>query len=79
MPRASHFGGAWKRLIRFVPKVLPSDAIFSERGLITLLTEVEIIINSRPLISFLNGFERPLTLKDFWCSDRTVEFYLLLL
>ena len=68
-PRASHFGGAWERLIRSVRKVLRSlysDATFSEEGLTTLLTEVESVINSRPLtpISFVDGFERPLTPKD---------------
>ena len=68
-PRVSHFGGAWERLIRSVRKVLRSlysDATFSEEGLTTLLTEVESVINSRPLtpISFVDGFERPLTPKD---------------
>ena len=68
-PRASHFGGAWERLIRSVRKVLRSlysNATFSEEGLTTLLTEVESVINSRPLtpISFVDGFERPLTPKD---------------
>ena len=68
-PRASHFGGAWERRIRSVRKVLRSlysDATLSEDGLTTLLTEVESVINSRPLtpISFVAGFERPLTPKD---------------
>ena len=68
-PLASHFGGAWERLIRSVRKVmrsLHSGATFSDEGLITLLTEVESIINSRPLtpISFVEDFDRPLTPKD---------------
>ena len=68
-PRASHFGGAWERLIRSVRKILRSlysDATLSEEGLTTLLTEVESVINSRPLtpISLVDGFERPLTPKD---------------
>ena len=68
------FGGARERLIRSVRKVLRSlysDATFSEEGLTTLLTEVESVINSRPLspILFVDGFERPLTLKDLISAD----------
>ena len=68
-PLASHFGGAWERLIRSVRKVmrsLHSGATFSDEGFITLLTEVESIINSRPLtpISTVEDFDRPLTPKD---------------
>ena len=68
-PLASHFGGAWERLIRSVRRVLSSlhsEATFSEEGLITLFAEVESIINSRPLtpISFVEDFDRPLTPND---------------
>ena len=53
-PKASHMGGVWERLIRSARVVL--DALLVEHGgkmddelLRTLLAEVEIVINSRPL------------------------------
>ena len=68
-PLASHFGGAWERLIRSICRVLSSllsEATFSEEDLITLFAEVESMNNSRPLtpISFVEDFDRPLTPKD---------------
>ena len=51
-PGASHFGGAWERLIRSVRKVL--DALLdlqplTDETLQTLMCEVEAILNNRPL------------------------------
>ena len=53
-PSASHFGGAWERMIRTVRKVL--SGLLSEHSirldsesLHTFLCEVEAIINSRPI------------------------------
>ena len=74
-PLASHFGGAWERLIRSVRKVmrsLPSGATFSDEGLITLLTEVESIINSSrsrryPLWRTLTNRSLP---RIFWCCNQ---------
>ncbi|XP_050077439.1 uncharacterized protein LOC126564435 [Anopheles maculipalpis] len=51
-PAAPHFGGCWERLVRSVKKVLsqfelprkPTDEV-----LMSTLTEIEFIINSRPL------------------------------
>ena len=52
-PTASHFGGAWERLIRSVRRTLKSicaQQVFnSSEVLATLLCEAEAIINSRPL------------------------------
>lgn len=51
-PSASHFGGAWERCIRTVRKILNAltkEQILNEESLATLMTEVEAIINSRPL------------------------------
>ena len=52
-PKASHIGGAWERLIRSTRSVL--EALLLEHGsemddevLRTLLTEIEMVINSRP-------------------------------
>ena len=55
-PLASHFGGSWERVIRSMRKELTSTTLqttFSEEGLTTLFAEIEGILNSRPLSSFL--------------------------
>ena len=51
-PDAPHMGGAWERLIRCVKiafRNLVSDRLLTDFQLMTLLTEVESIVNSRPL------------------------------
>ena len=51
-PASPHMGGAWERLIRSVKEVmtgLMSDRVLTDPQLYTLFTEVENIINSRPL------------------------------
>lgn len=51
-PSAPHMGGAWERLVRSVKEVmcgLMKDRILTDFQLLTLFTEVENIINSRPL------------------------------
>lgn len=51
-PSASHFGGAWERLIRSVRKhliFLANEQILTDESLHTFLCEAETIINSRPL------------------------------
>ena len=51
-PTASHHGGVWERCIRTVRKVLNAvvkEQIIDEESLVTLLCEVESIVNSRPL------------------------------
>ncbi|XP_075157948.1 uncharacterized protein LOC142231216 [Haematobia irritans] len=52
-PASPHMGGAWERLVRSVKtvlyEILPSRAP-SDELLISLLNEVENIINSRPLV-----------------------------
>lgn len=52
LPSGSHHGGAWERLIRSVRKALDSilrTQNLDEKGLHTMLCEVEAIINSRPI------------------------------
>ncbi|XP_072181500.1 uncharacterized protein [Diadema setosum] len=51
-PTASHMGGVWERMIRSVKRILQSllgDHVLCEEILSTTLTEIEWILNSRPL------------------------------
>ena len=51
-PRASHYGGAWERMIRTVRRVLESlmeTQVLTEESLSTLFCEVEMAVNSRLL------------------------------
>ena len=51
-PGASHHGGFWERLICSIRKVilgLPHEQALIDDGLMTLLAEVESILNGRPL------------------------------
>ncbi|XP_078495539.1 uncharacterized protein LOC144751035 [Ciona intestinalis] len=52
-PAASHQGGIWERVIRSVRKImrhLSSERILNDEQLHTLMTEIERILNDRPLI-----------------------------
>ena len=52
LPTASHMGGTWERLIRSVKTALSTvlkDQAPREEVLITMLVEIEHVINSRPL------------------------------
>ena len=51
VPRVSHHGGLWERLIRSVRKILSAlctKQVLTDESLLTLLCEVEGILNSRP-------------------------------
>ena len=51
-PGGSHHGGVWERCIRTVRKVmgaLTKEQILDEEGLVTLMCEVESIVNGRPV------------------------------
>ena len=51
-PGAPHMGGVWERLVRSVKEVMTGlmrNYVLTDPQLLTLLTEVESIINSRPL------------------------------
>ena len=68
-PHASHFGGSWERLVRSVRRVFTSLAqkvIFTDEELVTLVAEVEAVVNSRPLtpVTFVENIERPLSPND---------------
>ena len=81
-PSAPHMGGAWERLVRTVKttmKFVLKNLILTEFQLITFITEVENIVNSRPLTPLSedpNDME-PLTpnhfLKGFNNSDVLLE------
>ena len=46
-------GGAWKRMIRSVRRILSitfKDQVLTDDTLLTLMNEIESIINSRPLV-----------------------------
>ena len=52
-PTASHMGGSWERMIRSVRRILSAlirVKSISDEILLTVMTEVEWIINSRPLV-----------------------------
>lgn len=65
-PHSSHFGGIWERQIRTIRKVMNAvmkEQVLSDDGLMTLMCEVEAIINSRPLTTVHNDSQEltPLT------------------
>ena len=51
-PGGSHHGGVWERCIRTVRKVmnaLTKEQVLDDEGLATLMCEVELIVNGRPI------------------------------
>ena len=59
-PSAPHMGGAWERLVRSVKEVLSGlmfDRVLTDPQLLTLFTEVESIVNSRPLTHISNDID----------------------
>ncbi|XP_063968368.1 uncharacterized protein LOC129265564 [Lytechinus pictus] len=51
-PGASHMGGIWERVIRSVRRILGillKNQTLTDEGFITMMSEVEAILNSRPL------------------------------
>jgi transposase InsO family protein len=53
-PASSHMGGVWERQVRTVRKVMNSilrEQVLDDERLITVFTEVESIVNSRPITS----------------------------
>lgn len=65
-PLSPHFGGAWERMVKEVKSLLPSETM-PEYTLRALLTEIEFIINCRPLtfISIDETDDEPLTPNHF--------------
>ena len=55
-PYASYMGGAWERIIRSVRKILNAlmgTQTLSNEGFLTLIAEVEAMLNSRPLVPII--------------------------
>ncbi|XP_041484654.1 uncharacterized protein LOC121431209 [Lytechinus variegatus] len=53
-PSASHMGGVWERVIRSVRRILTSllqQQTLTDEALMTLFSEVEAILNARPLVN----------------------------
>ena len=51
-PSASHMGGVWERLVRSIKtilKMLVKEQLLSDESLLTLMAEVERVLNNRPL------------------------------
>ena len=51
-PSASHMGGVWERLVRSIKtilKMLVKEQLLSDKSLLTLMAEVERVLNNRPL------------------------------
>ena len=51
-PKSPHMGGIWERMVRSVKEVMHGiirDHVLTDPQLYTVLTEVELIVNSRPL------------------------------
>ena len=51
-PAAPHMGGTWERLIRTVKNVIFSkikNTVLTDFQLMTIFTEIEVIVNNRPL------------------------------
>jgi len=73
IPRASHHGAVWERLIRSIRKVLSglcNKQVLTDESMVTLLCEVESILNSRPLTP---------TSDDPWDLEALTPNHLLLL
>jgi hypothetical protein len=52
-PYASHRGGAWERIIRSIRRILSAvskEQLLNDESLATYLTEVERILNDRPIV-----------------------------
>nr|XP_037874350.1 uncharacterized protein LOC119630103 [Bombyx mori] len=71
VPTASHMGGSWESMIRVFKMHLRrtiGDVLLTYEELLTVVTQVEMILNSRPLIAQLNshpGEPEPLTPSHF--------------
>ena len=59
-PKASHYGGVWERLIRSIRRSLRSmlaEQLVDDEMLTTVLTEVEKVLNDRPLVKLTDDPE----------------------
>ena len=74
MPMASHFGGAWEKIIRTIRKILTTISlglVHKEDAIHTILIDIKAMINSRylTLIIFHDVEEKPLTHNNLLLPD----------
>lgn len=65
-PTSKHMGGAWERLIRStgeILRVLAKEQLLTDEQLLTLMTEVEKILNNRPITPVSNDPNDPIALS----------------
>ena len=61
-PSASHMGGVWERMIRSVRDILKAivkQQVLNDEALVTFMTEVEGILNSRPITAVSDDVRDP--------------------
>ena len=64
-PFASHRGGVWERVVRSIKEIsraLSLEQVMNDESLLTLMTEVERIINNRPLVPVYDDAEEVVAL-----------------
>ena len=64
-PVASHRGGVWERVVRSIKEIsraLSLEQVMNDESLLTLMTEVERIINNRPLVPVYDDAEEVVAL-----------------
>ena len=74
-PAASHMGGVWERLIRSVRSILQrilKEQVVKDEALLTIMAEVEKVLNDRPLWPPSNDSndEQPLTPNQLLLHDQ---------
>ena len=65
-PHASHRGGVWERIIRTIRRLLTSlvrEQTLTDEVLHTVLTNIEYIINDRPIIPVYDDPDQPIALR----------------
>ena len=65
-PTSKHMGGAWERLIRSTREMLRAlakEQLLTDEQLLTLMTEVEKILNNRPITPVSNDPNDPIALS----------------
>jgi len=76
-PAASHHGGVWERVIRSVHKILRAllgEQLVSDEMFCTLMTEVQGILNSRPLTPVTSDLKdiEPLTPNHLFSKESCI-------
>ncbi|MBM6549352.1 hypothetical protein [Streptococcus dysgalactiae] len=66
LPEASYRGGLWERMIRTVRRILAAvsgQQVLTDESLLTYITEVERIVNDRPLVPVYDDPKNPRVLS----------------